>query len=460
MKYLENLYKISPKLRIDGNNTGSCVVLNDNGTIYVLTAKHCLKNLIAIISLDFYNTSNGDFLSYDLGNNDYEITPIDNSIDMSILKIKSGVSMPEIPTIKLANDVFNKNKKFFLQGFFTGNKFRKPEKIKVYYTDLDENGFRVGTNEKLDDEVNSAYENVTGFSGSGCFFEINQELYLIGITKKFVSKIQRFIILDLEQIRENISQIKIYDEAQILFESPNTELIVDYKRQLAEAEEYVNNFKPITAQIEVERLRKAIELSSLPQKDKTLLLIESDFINAIALINLEKDTSISSELLIKAHTVFPDNLKYKERASSAYFNNDNDKSLQLVDEVLEADPFNPRAWALKNALSNYSIDIQLIVLQKPRFIYSNTMLRLGQEMNKIEDLQLGFGHFTELVPTPTLQEIDYDSLHYYLFLGIYFVDSGNNGYRIIGRESNTITPKVKKGAEILEVVLNKLVTLI
>lgn len=458
MKYLENLYKIAPKLKIDGNNTGSCVVLKENETIYILTAKHCLQNLISNISLDFYDISGDEFVSYNLENNDYETIISDESIDLVILRIKSGITMPNIPIIRLAKEVFATQKQFFIQGFLTGNDFRRPEKISVHYTDLDENGFRVGTNEKLDDEVCNAVDNVEGLSGSGVFFTINNEIYLVGITKKFTGKIQRFIIIDFEKVAEQLPELKIYNEDEIPFESPNIELSRDFKRQLSEAEEYVYNFKPITAQTKVERLRKVIELSSLPQKDKTQLLIESDYINAIALINLEKDIPKSSELLINAYNVFPDNPKYRERAASAYFLKDNDKSLQLVNEVLKENSFNPRAWALKNALSNYTLEIPSFVLDKPRFIYNNMVLRLGQAMNKIEDLQPDFGHLTETVPTPTLSEIDYDSFNYYLFLGIYFIDSGNNGYRIIGQESNKVTPKVKKGAEILEVIFKKIST--
>ena len=463
MKYLENIYRISPKLKIDGKNTGSSVILNEDGTRYVLTAKHCLKNLNSKISLDFYNTSNGEFESYDLVDGDYKIIPTDESSDMAILKIKSEVQMPGIPSIKLADDVFNKNKDFFLQGFFTGNEFQKPEKIKVYYTDLDESGFRVGTTEKLEDEVSSAQENVEGFSGSGCFFEINQEIYLIGITKKFVSKIQRFIILDLEQVRKNISPIQIYDESQIPFDSPNIELIRDFKRQLSEAEEYVCHFKPITAQIEVERIQKSIELSSIPSKDKDSLLAECSFIKGIALISLEKNGNESNELLIKAYNLVPDVIKYKERAASVFYIIDKQDARIpiLIDEVLSKDPYNPRVWALKNALSNTDEVIPELVLAKPRYRYNTFILRNGGNRKlRIKNLDFDFEHILENEILVNSEDIIYDSFQYYMFLGIYFLNSENGNIRILAKDKNkeipSVTSKAKKGAEILRIIIEKL----
>lgn len=459
MKYLEHIYKISPKLRIDGKNTSSSVVLNDNGTLYVLTAKHCLNDLISKISLDFYNTSNGKFESYDLAYNDYEMISTDESIDMAILKLKAGVLMPEIPSIKLANDVFSKKKEFFLQGFFTGNEFRKSEKIKVYYTDLEENGFRVGTNEKLDDEVNSAQENVVGLSGSGCFFEINQDIYLIGITKKFVSKIQRFIILDFEQIRKNISQIKIYDVSQIPFDSPNIELIRDFKRQLSEAEEYIYHFKPTTAQIEVERIQKSIELSSIPSKDKDILLAECFFIKGIALISLEQNGNESNELLLKAYNLVPNEIKYKERAASVFYIIDKQDTRIpiLIEEVLSKDPYNPKVWALKNTLSDTEIVIPKLVLVKPKYRYSTFILRIGEVRTfNMNELNVDFGHISEDEISINSDDITYDTFQYYMFLGIYFLNSGNDNIRKLSKVKKKPTSKATKGANILRILIEKL----
>lgn len=460
MKLLENLNKISPRLTVDEKPTGSCVIVEIESTTYVFTAKHCLRALVEKISLDFYDIKKSNFQCYEYKIAELEMIIPDASVDLVILKILSTTPKLNIPSVKIAKDIFSESKDYIINGFFTGNNFTSPEKLKVFFTDLDENGFRVGTNEKLDDDINSAQENIIGLSGSGVFMEVNREIYLLGITSTFINKIQRFKIIDFELVEKAMPQIKIYNKEEIPFESTNIELYKDFQRQLVEAESYIKDFKPITAQTEVEKIQKAIEISSLPHKDKEKLIAECYYISGVALVSLEKETKKASELWIKAYNSQPLIQKYKERAATAYFHlKDYPKSLELIEKVLEKDSFNPRVWALKVALSTDEIEVPSIVLEKPRFIYNKFINDTSKkEIATIEDLKNHFGHIPESIFTPEITEIDFDNYQFYLFLGIYFLNAENEKIRILKHEKelNLISIREKKGTDILNSIYQKL----
>lgn len=459
------LNKVAVRVSIDSKPTGSGVILKNDNNIFIITAEHCIKNLKNNISIDFYNSSEGNFAQEELSKDDFEIIKSnDSKIDVVFIKIiasKSGIWI-DSPEIKLVSNIFDEKKDFIFRGFPKAYENLAPANIEVSLVDQTNNSSFIikPKNEKFDNSSYGYEQIMEGFSGSGVYFYLRGSIYLVGIVSKFIGEIIRFKAFEIFFAKSVLPEIRIYEKNDIPFEFFNIELLSDFKRQLEESENYIYIFKPETALMQLGRIENAIKKSLLPQKEKDKLLAESSFLRGIALISLEKPSSESSELVLNAYTFDSNIIKYKERAALVYYLlNEEDKSLELVKEVLKSEPFNARAWALKINLATDDVDVPCIVLEKPRFVYNRFIHSLkGKEIPTIEDLRESFGHISENVSTPTVEQIDFDNFLFYLFLSIYFLNDQNEKVRIKSRNKTQkiVSKKEEKGAEILEVLITKL----
>ena len=342
-----------------------------------------------------------------------------------------------------------------------------PNNLDLKLKDTGDLSFEVKvTDETFDTSVNNYEDVMEGYSGSGVFFHLNQELYLVGIVCTFFPDYVKFKAFNISSFISLLQEIQVFTQNDIPFELSNIELTNDLRRQLSEAEKYVQHYKVVTAQKEVESIRNAINLSSLPQKVKEELLAECNFLEGTILRIISKDKPKSDELIIKAHVLQPENIKYQERVTQVYYDTSKDdpKVNILIEQVLTKDPFNPRMWSLKQHISNEVIEVPDIVKNKPLFIYHKFVYRNGSNKRIMyEELKVEFGHLTEFVPTPSLEDINSESFNYYFFLGVYLlnIDNVKIRRRLHGKNSEPapITDKERKGRDILEVIHQKVRTI-
>ncbi len=458
------LNKVAVRLSIDSQAVGGGIVFKNDENYYIITAAHCLKDVTNNLSIDFYNSLEKNFESEQLNDGDFEVFKPENSeIDSALIKVNKTnlIHWIAIPEIKLAANIFDKKKDFVFRGFPRAHKNLRPSNIEAVLNGEDNTFFMIkAVGDSFDDSINEPQDNVEGFSGSGVCFSANGGIYLVGVVSEFISIIKRFNVFNINWIKDLLPKVKVYQKEDIQFEYLDVALLCDFKRQLSESENYIHNFKPLTALSELEKLLEAINNSSLPIKEKEELIAEYYYLKGVALILLEDSGSDASELLINAYLNQPKKVKYIERAAIAYFNlGDQENAKKLIKEVLEKDSFNARIWALKNHIEKEIIKVPIIVKQKPRFIYNTFIHRIrGKKIAFLEDINKSFNHIPITIEVPTLEQINYDNFQYYLFLGIYFLSEDNEKIRVksFTRVIKPISIREKKGAEILEILWEKL----
>lgn len=457
------LNKVTVRISNDNKSVGSGVVFNSGIETYIITAKHCIKDTDKSLKIDFYDSVNEIFISENFNVDNFDLLQSDNpKIDIVLIRIKNKKieQWKAIPEVKFANSVFDIQKNFVFRGFPKAYNNEKPVNINVELIDQNNNFFIIKPNDEIFDSSTVEHEeNMQGLSGSGVFFTLQSDVYLIGIISKFIGEFLRFKAFDIAFIKSFIPKIKIYNKEEIPFESLNFELLQDFKRQLNESKKYIFDFKPKTALEELERIKIAVENSLLPYKEKETLNAEFYYLKGVAQIALENSSNEPLEFFIKAYNINSDNIEYQERAAQAFYKFKNEeKAFELSEKVLQKDDYNARIWSLKLRLSPNTEDIPEPVKKKPRFIY-NKFISLfdNKEIASITDLQEHFGHIPDTIPTPKLEDINFENYQYYLFTAIYFLNSENEKIRILKykNEIPIISEREKKGVEIINVIYSK-----
>ena len=473
MEKYSKLNNVTIKITVEGNQ-GTGIILKNNQDIFIITAKHCLEDSNkqvtpnTEITVGFYNVDSKVLENVVFSSQDYDLhLPEKHNIDIAILKIKGHQELfKQIPAIRLANDIFEVKTEFIMRGFpniLAG----LPHNLDLKFKDKADLSFEVKVSDETFDTSEKDYEDMMkGYSGSGVFFHLNQELYLVGTICTFLPDYVKFKAFNIASFSSLLPEISIFNQSNIPFESSNIELTNDLRRQLSEVEEYIQHYKVVTAKKEVEAIKNAISFSSLPQKVKEELLAECDFLDGIILRIISKDKPKSDELIIKAHTLQPDNIKYQERVAQVYYDisKEDPKVSILIEKVLAKDPFNPRMWSLKQHICNEVIEIPDIVKNKPLFIYHKFVYRNGANKRIMyNELQIEFGHITESVETPSLEDINSENFNYYFFLGVYLlcIDNVKIRRRLHGKNSEVapVTNKVRKGRDILGIIYQKVRTI-
>lgn len=463
MSIFEKIRKHSLRLSVDGKPIGSCVAINIAGNNYILTAKHCIKLIQDYISIGVFLGS-GKFNEFVQKKHEIEILFIDDEVDLVAFSIKveefkSELKIPKIEIAYLEDELLNSQ--IHLCGFPFATNHEEPVVIPLTYNNIDEFGFAATPNNiKLDDDNSDALSNVEALSGSGVFLIKNQKMYLVGIVSKFVTRIERFKIVTLQELKKVIPGIKVLTSAEIPLQSNNVELLRELRRQLVEAENYVHRLKPHTALEEVESLRKEIIISNLSAKDKSKLIAECDFIEGCSLALTETTSNNVNKLFLKAYIEVPTEVKYKERVVYFYIRaEESEKAESIVDSLILSDPYNIRAWALKISFFDKEAAIPNIVLENPRFIYnrfiystqSNTIL-------SVDDLAPYFEHVADdrTINSKDI-ELDHNNFHFYLFYAIYLLSRNTKKVRQLNDVSLSDKEQVDvdRAKQILDSVLAK-----
>lgn len=464
------LNKVTLKIRTQFTE-GTVVVLKKNKSIYLVTAKHCLedetKNIPKdiVIELVAYKDSPKSSELVELTSSNYSIIELDNEGDIAIIKVDINLSIfDKMPEIECLSNVFDKQDKFIMRGFphvLEG----KPNNIELKLKDVSGRFFEVGIlEEQIDNSIDNYEEIVKGYSGSGVFYKTDQNIYIVGIITSFAPRFLKFSASDISKLRDLIPEIPSQNYSSLTnSENSNLELIRDFRRQFSEAEEYYTLLKPQTALKELKRVQSSIKLSNIPQRVKNELMAESHYLEGIFLIGQQKDNGNAKELLIQAYKFDNANQKFKEGALYAYYLiNDKDPIVfDLINELLDIDPFNPIAWAIKDAKEGQTYTPE-IVLSKPLYSYLLfTFKKGGGKKMHVSELAPFFSKsingFDDIRNLP----IDISSFQYYLFSGIYLTHSPKDEYKTYFKKGNdkikpNNSPSVKKGAEILELIVSKL----
>ncbi|MFE5381468.1 trypsin-like serine protease, partial [Bacillus cereus] len=204
------MYSGDHAAKITLENEDSKILLTGSGCIhvsytraytYVLTARHCLigknkeyenilkKEMIKIELKDQLNE--GEYLSII----DYFLHPDDeHDIAVILVEIKSEIPHKEIAVLESGK-----------KGWFYGFPFPRPDGVGLEYTLIENNKskkkhFEIKVNENLRTYITDAPINCQGFSGSGVYFKLEGETYLIGIITSLADKAVTFDRLICESI--------------------------------------------------------------------------------------------------------------------------------------------------------------------------------------------------------------------------------------------------------------------
>lgn len=144
---------------------------------------------------------------------------------------------------------------------------------------------------------------------------------------------------------------RIFDIEKVLLNMDQAlqgkDLEMEWSSQLEEIKSNVYNFMPKTALERIKTLEHRVFAKKLniPALNASL-----SYVKAICLMDINEDgvDNEIAELFINAYTSFPSNSEYKMYASHSYLTLKNyETAKQLVEELLESDPYHIGAWAIK-----------------------------------------------------------------------------------------------------------------
>ena len=213
------------------------------------------------------------------------------------------------------------------------------------------------------------------------------------LKKLFVDENYKQRIFDIDESIKDLKRLLSTKINQV-----DAGIINDFHRQLDEAENYLNEFKPHTTLTEINNIEKAINESLIEQSQKDYLLAKCYHFKSCALHDIGSSDD-SYEYNIKAYGLNSDQLEYKSKAATTnFFLERYQESLELANSILTLEPTNPRAWAIKAVREKANVcDIPTTVQKNVVFISmfysfrSKLNLQNGQDelLNAfIEDKQL------------------------------------------------------------------------
>ena len=169
-------------------------------------------------------------------------------------------------------------------------------------------------------------------------------------------------------------------------------LLNEYKEQLTNISNLINEFKPKTALSLLEELENRIKDKEILQKE----LLTSKILYLKGLCKYEIDTfkkEDSARDFVKAYNVNKNDDTFRNRACIEYLNlQEKEKSDSLADEILKNDEFNVSGWFVKCVLSDDLIEtlncVPKILIQNNDFVCSLIFSIIRKEgFDSFDDLQ-------------------------------------------------------------------------
>lgn len=393
--------------------------------VYLFTATHCLKKVgsVADLAVEMYNLVNKSFTEVKLNEGVKRID--DPAADLSILEISAVISHQKIPFIAVSLE-YEQGEKYFLRGFPQAVNALAPEED---YGVLQTPSGRVvkgNSNHTKIGQTCLTEELIKGFSGSGLFVQRGSEKVLIGVVNEYNDGINRFEGVNFIEINPLLRsngleevQFSVSEEAQP--ETSNPELVESLNNQLKAAEEQYEDLMPFSALRTVEKLIVTIQDSSIPAKAKKMLNAKSFYLKANCLReNTEAPDQEYNHLFIRAYKLYPQPVKHKERAARAYYDlNQPAESALIIKEILEEDPFNPYALAIKCQIDPETV-VDPSVYRSPIFKRLKVYYLLKRDGNaSTVSLAEIFQEEKDALTLP--DEISRDELAYWWYLAQYIM---------------------------------------
>ena len=148
-------------------------------------------------------------------------------------------------------------------------------------------------------------------------------------------------------------------------------LLNDYQKQLKNIEQLLNEFKPKTALSLLEDIEKRINDSQLKNDNITSKIL---FLKASCKSELREYSTTANEF-VQAYLLNKTDQKLKEKACVEYLNlGDEEKSLELTEEILAVDGNNLNAWYVKLLISK---DLEKSFFEVPKIVSENYDFQLN-----------------------------------------------------------------------------------
>lgn len=196
-----------------------------------------------------------------------------------------------------------------------------------------------------------------------------------------------------------------------------SELKKDLQRQLREAENYIDNYKPQTAFNELLQIEKAIEDAEITTQQKNELIAKCYYLKAIAMIYcVQNSENEVNKYFFKSYQLCHDEIKYAERACTTHYKLGNDaESINLANHILAKDSTSVRANIIKKFLDK-DFTIPKYIEETPEFKerYIN-LLSVREKVNYPKITHLFEKEFAERY-LPKTDEINGYKLYYWLFV--------------------------------------------
>lgn len=353
----EAINNLSVRLSVAGEPVGSGFVISsdDNEYCYVLTARHCFENLAGTndLSIDWYDYDRHTFIALITTFDESPLLafPTEETYDGAILVIPRSKLPVSVHSVVLVPSVMP-DQAFRFRGFPDILSNKEPEELDVKVGFVPGHQIRLKVQEAVEDNGTSAYSNVKGFSGSGLYQKIDNQIYVAGIVIEFQSGITRIIAHSLFRINELLREKSL---PELLFSDATTrssnanpidsgDFVAQCKRLLDDAEQSWEDMRPKQGIGIVRTVRKNITDSALSTGLRNSLLARVNYLEALIAGDLRDDTN-TDDMFIRANALVPDTTVYQERAAEAYLNmGENEKAYEVAEAILKNNPYNPYAW--------------------------------------------------------------------------------------------------------------------
>lgn len=430
IQYMNNLTSdplasLSVRIATATNYLGSgfIIVTKNSDKSYVLTARHCLKDVSndEPILIHFYNYDQRVFFSAVTVTEKLFFQDEDPKLyDIGILLLPKTSLPVAVPECSFVSSI-PKHNDFIFRGFPQGHQSEKPEQMQVTFSFPSGRTAQFDSQKRAEDNRSEALANAKGFSGSGLVQLRQDQVVLSGIITHHDSKFNTYTACDLSRINELLSQHELTTLTFIEPKTTNNEaepietsLIVRNREALKQAEVLWKNLEPKQSQILIESVIDSVNDSNLPASDRNLLLAKAFYLKALIDSDLGTSETVSS-LLINAYNLHKEKKEYRERAALSYLQEgDSTQAYALAGGLLAEEEENPRAWLVLSQLRP-DLPIPARAANSPVFKVGQVgYLVKSEQGTKISDLVPVF--LTELSEQPRPTKLDRLNIYYWDYL--------------------------------------------
>lgn len=222
------------------------------------------------------------------------------------------------------------------------------------------------------------------------------------------------------------------NEAQILFWVSISSFIVllttrrfrgdsiyynQFRNHLRQIENLAERLHPYTALEELESFNRNLDVHSLSKTHQNEIISLYHFVKGQCLIDTQENKKEGFEELVKAHKNNLSSLLMKEKALTSYFYlEDLNSASKLIDDILNQDPYNPRAWVIKSQLENLELkDIPHNVKEKTDFKHLFSIYLIKNR--RYSDVKAVVSHDWEVIETVKITKSNFK---YYCQLAFFY----------------------------------------